>query len=102
MSDEQNPILCERHGAVGVLTINRPKTLNALNVPTLLALESALTDLEKDASVRVIVITGAGGLVEIQATAEAAVFSDADFQAMLALAKKGVGELVALQKAAVA
>lgn len=60
MSDEQNPILCERHGAVGVLTINRPKTLNALNVPTLLALESALTALEKDASVRVIVITGAG------------------------------------------
>ena len=60
MSDEQNPILCERHGAVGVLTINRPKTLNALNVPTLLALESALSDLEKDASVRVIVITGAG------------------------------------------
>ena len=60
MSDEQNPILCERRGAVGVLTINRPKTLNALNVPTLLALESALTDLEKDASVRVIVITGAG------------------------------------------
>ena len=60
MSDEQNPILCERHGAVGVLTINRPKTLNALNVPTSLALESALSDLEKDASVRVIVITGAG------------------------------------------
>jgi enoyl-CoA hydratase len=60
MSDEQNPILCERHGAVGVLTINRPKTLNALNVPTLLALESALTVLEKDASVHVIVITGAG------------------------------------------
>ena len=48
------------------------------------------------------VITGAGGLVEIQATAEAAVFSDADFQAMLTLAKKGVAELVALQKAAVA
>jgi enoyl-CoA hydratase len=60
MSDELNPILCERKGAVGVLTINRPKTLNALNIPTLLALESALTELERDASVRVIVITGAG------------------------------------------
>ena len=48
------------------------------------------------------VITGAGGLVEIQATAEAAVFSDAEFHAMLTLAKKGVAELVALQKAAVA
>ncbi|TPQ27114.1 enoyl-CoA hydratase/isomerase family protein [Cupriavidus pinatubonensis] len=60
MSDELNPILCERKGAVGVLTINRPKTLNALDTPTLLALESALTELERDESVRVIVITGAG------------------------------------------
>ena len=60
MSEELNSILCERHGAVGVLTINRPKTLNALNTPTLLALEAALTELERDDSVRVIVITGAG------------------------------------------
>ena len=60
MSEELNPILCERQGAVGVLTINRPKTLNALNIPTLLALEAALTELERDDSVRVIVITGAG------------------------------------------
>ncbi len=60
MSEEMNPILCERKGAVGVLTINRPKTLNALDVPTLLALESGLTELERDPGVRVIVITGAG------------------------------------------
>ena len=60
MSEEQNPILCERVGAVGVLTINRPKTLNALNIPAQLALEEQLTALERDASVRVIVITGAG------------------------------------------
>jgi ribonuclease PH len=44
------------------------------------------------------VITGTGALVEVQATAEAAVFSEADFNAMLALARKGIGELVALQK----
>ena len=60
MTEELNPILCERVGAVGVLTINRPKTLNALNVPTLLKLEASLTELERDESVRVIVITGAG------------------------------------------
>lgn len=60
MSNELNPILCERKGAVGVLTINRPKTLNALDIPSLRALESALTELEHDQSVRVIVITGAG------------------------------------------
>ena len=60
MTQELNPILSEGVGAVGVLTINRPKTLNALNVPTLLKLEAALTELERDESVRVIVITGAG------------------------------------------
>lgn len=48
------------------------------------------------------VITGTGALVEIQASAEAAVFSEVEFNAMLALARKGVGELVALQKQAIA
>jgi enoyl-CoA hydratase len=60
MSESQALVVCERRGAVGLLTINRPKTLNALNVPTLLALEAALTDLEQDADVRAIVLTGAG------------------------------------------
>ncbi|MFT4191234.1 MAG: enoyl-CoA hydratase/isomerase family protein [Comamonas sp.] len=61
MSDELNsPVLREQVGAVGVLTINRPKTLNALDTPTLLALEAALGEFERDESVRAIVITGAG------------------------------------------
>ncbi|HXY58827.1 MAG TPA: ribonuclease PH [Methylocystis sp.] len=46
------------------------------------------------------VITGSRGLVEVQATAEAAVFTPVELEAMLALAQKGVGELIALQKAA--
>lgn len=48
------------------------------------------------------VITGSGGLVEIQATAEVAVFSPDELSAMLGLAQKGVADLVALQKAALA
>ena len=44
------------------------------------------------------VITGSGGLVEIQATAEGAVFSQEQLTALLDLARHGVGELVALQK----
>jgi ribonuclease PH len=47
------------------------------------------------------VMTGAGFLVEVQATAEAAVFSDAQLQALLALAKSGIAKLVELQKSAV-
>jgi ribonuclease PH len=46
------------------------------------------------------VLTGGGGLVEIQGTAEGAPFSDDEFAQLLKLARKGVSELVELQKAA--
>jgi len=44
------------------------------------------------------VMTGGGGLVEIQGTAEGAPFSDEQFVEMLRLARKGIGELITLQK----
>lgn len=44
------------------------------------------------------VMTGAGGIVEIQGTAEGAPFSQDEFQAMLGLAKSGISNLVELQK----
>jgi len=44
------------------------------------------------------VMTGAGGIVEIQGTAEAEPFSEAEFGELLGLAKKGIGHLVDLQK----
>jgi len=46
------------------------------------------------------VLTGSGGLVEVQGTAEGVPFSEAEFSALLALAKKGATELVLLQKEA--
>ncbi len=48
------------------------------------------------------VITGCGSLVEVQATAEGAVFTEAQLIAMLALARGGIASLVELQKSAVA
>lgn len=45
------------------------------------------------------VMTGAGGLVEIQATAEQQAFSAAEFDALMALARKGMDELSAMQRA---
>jgi ribonuclease PH len=44
------------------------------------------------------VVTGSGGLVEVQATAEGAPFSEAEFGQLLALARKGTSELMRLQK----
>ncbi|MGQ0484730.1 MAG: ribonuclease PH [Hyphomicrobiales bacterium] len=48
------------------------------------------------------VITGKGSIVEVQATAEGEPFSQDDFLQLLALARKGVDELVMLQKSAIA
>ena len=47
------------------------------------------------------VLTGSGGIVEIQGTAEKMPFTEAQLLAMLALARKGVGKLIDLQKLAV-
>jgi ribonuclease PH len=47
------------------------------------------------------VMTGKGGIVEVQGTAEGEPFSQDDFLQLLALARKGVDELVALQKDAI-
>ncbi len=47
------------------------------------------------------VMTGSGGIVEIQGTAEAAPFSEEEFGKLMGLAKKGIGELVSLQNLSV-
>jgi ribonuclease PH len=48
------------------------------------------------------VMTGNGGLVEIQATAETVAFREETFGELQSLARKGIGELLALQKLTVA
>jgi ribonuclease PH len=47
-----------------------------------------------------VVMTGSGGFVEVQGTAEGAPFSAAQLDALLALAMQGIAELIAKQKAA--
>lgn len=49
-----------------------------------------------------VILTAKGGFVEVQGTAEEEPFSEEEFNAMLSLAKKGIGELVELQAQALA
>jgi enoyl-CoA hydratase len=53
-------LILERDGAVAILTINRPKVLNALNTPTIDDLRRAVLELKHDPDIRVVIITGAG------------------------------------------
>jgi enoyl-CoA hydratase len=53
-------LLIERDGAVAIVTLNRPKVLNALNSQTIIELAVAMSSFKNDADLRAIVITGAG------------------------------------------
>src|SRR5271168_2184194 len=50
----------EKKGPIAYVTVNRPKVLNALNTPTWTDLHTAFEDVKKDASVRGVILTGAG------------------------------------------
>ena len=53
-------LLVDRDGAVSIITINRPKVLNALNGPTLDELSQVIDEAGRDESVRALILTGAG------------------------------------------
>ena len=48
-----------------------------------------------------VVMTGSGGIIEVQGTAEGAPFSRAELEALLNLAQAGIGQLVSKQQAAI-
>ena len=60
MSQSYETLLVERRDRVAVVTINRPQKMNALNIQTRQEGAAALDELREDASVRVVVFTGAG------------------------------------------
>ena len=81
LHDAVAAVSCGVHGGVPVLDLDYAEDSTA----------------EADAN---FVLTGTGGIVEIQATAEDAPFDEGRFATMLALARKGIGELVLAQRAA--
>ena len=55
-----NKIILEKKKGVAKLTLNRPEVLNAIDEELLAELVAALADIEKDDSVNVVILTGAG------------------------------------------
>ncbi|WP_439374746.1 enoyl-CoA hydratase-related protein [Bradyrhizobium sp. DASA03120] len=53
-------VLYETRGAIACVTVNRPKVLNALNLPTWRDLRTAFEAAQNDAAVRGVILTGAG------------------------------------------
>ena len=57
---EENPLLFEKDGPVGIITFNRPKALNAISGQMREELAQLYKDIEADDSLRVIVLTANG------------------------------------------
>ncbi|MBL0402409.1 enoyl-CoA hydratase/isomerase family protein [Microvirga aerilata] len=58
--DESAEVVCEKQGEAGLITLNRPKALNALNLAMVREIRRALDAWESDPSVTRIVVQGAG------------------------------------------
>jgi len=57
---ELENVILEKEGHLAIVTINRPKALNALNSATLRDLDTVLEDLENDGNIYAVILTGAG------------------------------------------
>lgn len=53
-------IILEKKGKIGYLTLNRPKVFNAINAQLISEFREAISEVEKDDEIRVLIITGAG------------------------------------------
>jgi enoyl-CoA hydratase len=58
MTEQYANILVERRGRVGLVTLNRPEALNALNKATMDELVAAVTSMDTDPGVGAVVVTG--------------------------------------------
>jgi ribonuclease PH len=81
LTDHVAAVSCGIYHGTAVLDLDYPEDSNA----------------QADAN---FVLTGSGGIVEIQATAEDEPFSGSEFDCLMALARSGIADLVKLQKSA--
>lgn len=59
-TEGRDEVLLERDGNVLIVTLNRPKARNAVNLAVFLGVGEALEQAEQDPDIRVVIITGAG------------------------------------------
>ena len=85
MTEQYETILVERDGRVGIITLNRPKALNALNTQVMNEVTAAAKEFDGDPGIGAIVLTGsekafaAGADIKEMADLSFAEVFDADF-----------------------
>lgn len=97
------PVLIERSGAIEVITLNRPRVYNAINLTMRKAIQQALERADDDPAVSLAVLTGAGGNFssgrDLKATleGESAYSSRRDHQRAFVRASVGIPVIAAVE-----
>ena len=87
-----NNITSVINNQVALITINRPSKLNALNSETISELHDAISSLQSNTAVRVIIITGSGPKAFV-AGADISEFADFNYEQAKRLSKQGQSKL---------
>ena len=96
---EYTNVMVEVRGAVGIITVNRPKALNALNAETIEELQRAFTAMGADEALKVLILTGAGEKAFV-AGADIAAMRDLNPLAARVFAYKGQQMLATIEAVA--
>ena len=83
-----NTLLAHLENDISIITINRPKKLNALNKETISELHYAIKEADENKNVRVIILTGNGEKAFV-AGADISEFADFDVQQAAQLSREG-------------
>ena len=96
-------VTLEKQGHVGVVTMDRPEALNALNVQTLRELDAVLDQVREDEEIYVLVVTGAGrSFVAGADIGEMSRFSAVEGKDFGVLGNRGFAKLEELSKPTIA
>jgi enoyl-CoA hydratase len=83
-----NTLLVQQENDISIITIDRPKKLNALNKETISELHHAIKDADLNQNIRVIILTGSGEKAFV-AGADISEFSNFDVQQAAQLSREG-------------
>ena len=70
-------VLVSKEGRAGIITLNRPKALNALNLEMIRAMTRTLKEWESDDSIALVIVRGAGDRALCAGGDIAALYADA-------------------------
>ena len=93
----ERPVLIEIESGIATLTLNRPNKLNALNYETIDAIQQHLDTIERDDSIRIVILTGVGEKA-FSAGADIAGFSSSVAAGMTTAMREFVGRGQALTR----